>query len=85
MATFSSWQIVAHLLQSDGYAFGDPPVSSIWEYYNRLSSTIAWEVFYDGQDTNQFLSFKAPILLWSRTDGLTEYGHQWLINKGVIQ
>lgn len=83
MSTIMSWQIVAQMMTHDGAVPGDPPASTIWEYYNPSSTTQAYAVYYNERE----MPFGAFVLnhrlLWSRWDGISAYGREWLQNKGV--
>jgi hypothetical protein len=77
MATIDSHPVIRQLLENNGYYETDPQVASIWSYDNNWGgSSVA--VYWGSYQLQESEWVSNPTLLWSRFNGLTPAGKQWL-------
>ena len=80
MSTIESPAIIKTMLLNDGIYPGDPQMGSIWQYDNDEGKRLYKQIYAPGMLLEFLLSpyVTAPLPLWSREKGLTDFGRQFL-------
>jgi len=83
MATFSSKEIVAEILENNGAYPGDPQCARMYSYDGVLGGEKLFAMFMAEEHDDMMLSpyVKNPVLLFTAEEGLTSAGKAFLMEQ----
>jgi len=82
MSTIDSKHLIVQLLNNDGCAIDDPQCAAIFSYVTQegnLTQAVYWPSQYLQHEVMNLYNFCRDVkLLWSKSNGLTNAGKEWL-------